>query len=198
MKRRHFITLIGCAAAACPLMALAQQPPLPVIGFLGSSSRVATQQSFNSFSHGMREFGYEEERNCVIEQRYVDGNSSRLPQLAQQLLSLSPKVIVADGTPGTLATKRATPTIPIVGLNLTDPVGLGLVASEAHPGTNVTGTLIRVEGLSGKLLEIAVELVPRVNKVGFLLNADNPSNIVQRREAEVAAARLGVSLRFRR
>ncbi len=166
---------------------------MPVIGFLASSSKVATQQNFSSFSQGMRELGYEEERNCAIEQRYADGNSSRLPQLVQELLSLQPKVIVADSTPGTLATKRATPTIPIVGLNLTDPVGLGLVASEARPGTNVTGTLIRVEGLPGKLLEIALDLIPKVDKIGFLLNADNPSNMVQRREAEVAAARLGVS-----
>ncbi len=165
-----------------------------MIGFLGSSSKVATQQNFHSFSQGMREFGYEEERNCVIEQRYADGNSTRLPQLVQELLNLQAKVIVADSTPGTLALKRATPSIPIVGLNLTDPVGLGLIASDAHPGTNVTGLLIRVEGLSGKLLEIALDLVPRGNKIGLLLNTDNPSNIVQLREAEVAAAKLGVSL----
>ncbi len=192
MNWREFIALVG-GATAWSFAVRAQQQAMPVIGFLGSSSKAATQQDFSSFSHGMREFGYDEERNCVIEQRYADGNSSRLPQLTDELLNLQPKVIVADSTPGTIATKRATSTIPIVGLNLTDPVGLGLVASEAHPGTNVTGTLIRVEGLPGKLLEIALDLVPKVNKIGLLLNADNPSNIVQRREAEVAAARLGVS-----
>jgi putative ABC transport system substrate-binding protein len=185
---------MGGAATTFPLVARAQQTAIPVIGFLASSSKAATQQNFNSFSHGMREFGYEERRNCVIEQRYADGNSSRLPQLAQELINLQPKVIVADSTPGTLATKRATPTIPIVGLNLTDPVGLGLISSDAHPGTNVTGTLIRVEGLSGKLLEIAFDLVPKVNKIGLLLNPGNPSNIVQRREAEDAAAGLRVSV----
>jgi putative tryptophan/tyrosine transport system substrate-binding protein len=193
VRRREFIALVGGTATAWPFTARSLQLALPVIGFLGSSSKAATQQSFGSFSQGMRETGYEEERNCVIEQRYADGTSSRLPQLAQDLLNLQPKVIVADSTPGTLATKRATPTTPIVGLNLTDPVGLGLVASEAHPGTNVTGTLIRVEGLPGKLLEIAVDLVPRANKIGFLLNAGNPSNIVQRRETETAATRLAVS-----
>jgi putative ABC transport system substrate-binding protein len=193
MKRRAFITLL-CSATAWPLAAHGQQTAKPVIGFLSSSSKAVTQQNFDSFAQGMHEFGYEEGRNCVIEQRYADGSSSRLPQLAQELLNLQPKVIVADSTPGTLATKRATSTTPIVGLNLTDPVGLGLVASVAHPGTNVTGTLIRVEGLSGKLLEIALDLVPRANKIGILLNPSNPSNIVQRREVEVAAAGLGVSV----
>jgi putative ABC transport system substrate-binding protein len=191
--RRQFIGALSGTAAAWPLVVCGQQAAMPVIGFLGSSAKAATQQGFSSFSQGMRELGYEEERNCVIEQRYADGNSSRLPQLVQELLSLQPKVIVADSTPGTLATKRATPAIPIVGINLTDPVGLGLIASEAHPGTNVTGTLIRVEGLAGKLLEIALDLIPRVNKMGFLLNADNPSNMVQRREAEIAATKLKVS-----
>jgi putative ABC transport system substrate-binding protein len=194
LKRRRFIALISGAAATWPFTARAQQLAMPVIGFLGSSSKAETQQNFSSFSQGMHELGYEEARNCMFEGRYADGDSSRLPQLVQELLNLQPKVIVADSTPGTLATKRATPTIPIVGLNLTDPVGLGLVASEARPGTNVTGTLIRVEGLPGKLVEIALELVPRVNKIGFLLNAGNPSNVVQLRETEAASARLGVNV----
>jgi len=192
MRRRDFVGFC-VLAAGWPLAAAAQRTTIPVIGFLGSSSKATTQKNFGSFLQGMREFGYEEERNYLLQQRYADGASDRLPQLAQELLSLHPTVIVADGTPGTLAAKRATADIAIVGLNLTDPVGLGLAVSEAHPGNNVTGTLIRVEGLPGKLLEIAVELVPGVNKFGLLLNPDNPSNRVQRREAEVAAAKLGAS-----
>lgn len=166
---------------------------MPVIGFLGSSSKADTQQYISGFLRGMGELGYVEERSYAMQQRYAEGDLSRLPLLVQELLRLQPQVIVADSTPGTLAAKKATSDVPIVGLNMTDPVGLGLVASEAHPGTNVTGTLIRVEGLAGKLLEMARDLVPGGKKIGCLVNSSNPSNVVQRREAESVAAKLGVS-----
>ena len=193
MKRRKFLGLLG-GATPLPLVARAQQPSaMPVIGFLGSSSKTDTQQYISDFLRGMREFGYVEERSYTMQQRYAEGDLSRLPLLVQELLHLQPQVIVADSTPGTLAAKKVTPDVPIVGLNMTDPVGLGLVVSEAHPGTNVTGTLIRVEGLAGKLLEIARDLVPGVKKIGCLVNSSNPSNLVQRREAESVAAKLGVS-----
>lgn len=191
MKRRDFIKLLGGVAGGWSLNARAQQ--MPLIGFLGSSSRTETDRYLSSFSQGMREFGFAEGRSYSIEQRYPDGNLSLLPRLAKDLVSLDPKVIVADSTPGALAAKQATSSIAIVGLNMTDPVGLGLVASEAHPGTNVTGTLIRVEGLAGKLLEIALDLEPGVDKVGALVNSSNPSNVIQRREAMSAAAKLGVN-----
>jgi putative tryptophan/tyrosine transport system substrate-binding protein len=115
IKRREFITLLGGAAAAWPMVVRGQQPAIPMIGFLSSASKATTQQNFESFLQGMRQLGYAAQRNWLIEQRYADGNSSHLPQLAQELVGLVPKVIVADSTPGTLATKRATPTIPIVG-----------------------------------------------------------------------------------
>jgi putative tryptophan/tyrosine transport system substrate-binding protein len=193
MRRRDFIRLLGGATFAWPISARAQQAAMPVIGFLGSSSKTDTQQYISGLLRGMREFGYVEERSYAMQQRYAEGDLSRLPPLVQELLRLQPQVIVADSTPGTLAAKKATPDVPIVGLNMTDPVGLGLVVSEAHPGTNVTGTLIRVEGLAGKLLEIACDLVPGVEKIGCLVNSSNPSNVVQRREAESVAAKLGVS-----
>lgn len=141
----------------------------------------------------MREFGYLENRDYAVEDRYADGDLDRLSQLAQEALLHEPDVIVADSTPGTLAAKHATASVPIIGINMTNPVGLGLAESKARPGTNVTGTLIRVQGLAGKLLEIALDLVPSVNKIGALVNPGNPSNAVQRREAESAAAKLGVS-----
>ena len=183
MRRREFIRLLGGATVAWPISARAQQGAMPVIGFLGSSSKTDTQQYISGFLEGMGGFGYVEERSYVMQQRYAEGDLSRLPLLVQELLRLQPQVIVADSTPGTLAAKKATPDVPIVGLNMTDPVGLGLVVSEAHPGTNVTGTLIRVEGLAGKLLELAHDLVPGVKKIGCLVNSSNPSNVVQRREA---------------
>lgn len=193
MRRREFNRLLGGATIAWPISARAQQAAMPVIGFLGSSSKADTQQYISGFLRGMGELGYVEERSYAMQQRYAEGDLSRLPLLVQELLRLQPQVIVADSTPGTLAAKKATSDVPIVGLNMTDPVGLGLVASEAHPGTNVTGTLIRVEGLAGKLLEMARDLVPGGKKIGCLVNSSNPSNVVQRREAESVAAKLGVS-----
>ena len=193
MKRREFIILLGGATFAWPISARAQQAAMPVIGFLGSSSKTDTQQYISDFLQGLAGFGYVEERGYAMQQRYADGDLSRLPVLVQELLRLQSQVIVADSTPGTLAAKKATADVPIVGLNMTDPVGLGLVVSEAHPGTNVTGTLIRVGGLAGKLLEMARDLVPGVKKIGCLVNSSNPSNVVQRREAESVAAKLGVS-----
>ena len=191
--RRQFLSALGGAAAAWPLAARAQQSAMPVIGFLGSSSQADTQQYVSGFLQGMRGSGYVEEHSYALRQRYAEGDLSRLPQLVQELLRFQPQVIVADSTPGTLAAKKATPDVSIVGLNMTDPVGLGLIVSEARPGTNVTGTLIRVEGLAGKLIEMACDLVPGVKKIGGLVNSSNPSNAVQRREAESVAAKLGVS-----
>ena len=110
------------------------------------------------------------------------------------MVRLNPDVIVATTTPGAVAAKQATATIPIVGVNLTDPVGFGLVTSEAHPGTNVTGVLFRLEGLTEKQVEIALDLLPGANSMGILVDVNNPSNMLQRREVEAAAGKLGVSI----
>src|SRR5215468_1096237 len=104
-----------------------------------------------------------------------------------------PDVILAGSTASVVAAKQATASIPIVGVNLTDPVGFGLVASEARPGTNVTGILFRLEGLTEKQVEIALDLMPGASNMGILVDANNSSNMLQRREVEAAAAKLGVS-----
>jgi putative ABC transport system substrate-binding protein len=114
--------------------------------------------------------------------------------LAEELISLRPGVIVAGASIAALAVKKITSSVPIVGVNMTDPVGLGLAASESRPGTNVTGTLIRLEGLTGKQLELALELVPGATKVGTMVNPTNPYNFIHTRELEAAAAKLGVHL----
>jgi putative tryptophan/tyrosine transport system substrate-binding protein len=195
LRRRQFITLLGGAAAAWPLNGLAQTPPKPpLIGFLMQNSTAASEASRSGFAQGMRELGYLENRDYVLEERYAGGDRSRLPPLAEELVRLKPELMVVGGLPATLATKEATTSIPIVGVNVTDPIGTGLVASEARPGTNVTGSLVRVEGLTGKQLEIARDVMPSATKIGVLINADNPSNRVQWREAESAAAKLGLSL----
>ena len=145
------------------------------------------------FALGMRELGYLEGRDYGFLDRYADGDASRLPSLAEELVRLKPDVIVATTTPGAVAAKQATATIPIVGVNLTDPFGFGLVTSEAHPGTNVTGVLFRLEGMAGKQVEIALDLMPGMSKAGVLVDVDNPSNAVQLREVEAATGKSGVS-----
>jgi putative ABC transport system substrate-binding protein len=191
MIRREVITLLG-GAVAWPLAVRAQQPAMPLIGYLSNRTPEADVSLLVAFRAGLSAAGYVENRSVAIEYRFSDGNSSRLPSLAGELVSLKPNLIVAGSTPSALAAKRATANIPIVGLLLTDPVGIGLITSEARPGTNVTGILVRVEGLPGKQVEIALELVPGVSKIGALTDSRNPSDEVQRPEAESAAAKLGV------
>ena len=138
----------------------------------------------------MRELGHLENRDYIFEPRYADGDAARLPTLAKELLQLKPNIILAGPTVAVVAAKRATDTIPIVGINVTNPVELGLVTSEARPGTNVTGILTRVEGLSAKQLEVAHDLLPGAAKIGLLIHAGDPANAVQQGEIEAAAAKL--------
>jgi len=195
VRRRQFITLLGGAAVAWPRNGLAQSPPKrSLIGFLAASSRAAGERFYSGFPLGMRELGYLEGRDYGVEGRYADGDESRLPLLAEELVRLKPDVILAGSTPGALAAKQATASIPIVGVNLTDPVGFGLVASEARPGTNVTGILFRLDGLTAKQVEIALDLMPAASNMGILSNVTNPSNVLQRREVEAAAGKSGVSM----
>jgi putative tryptophan/tyrosine transport system substrate-binding protein len=194
VKRRAFITLLGGAAVAWPCNGLAQSPPKrPLIGFLGATSKAKGAQYYSGFPIGMRELGYLEGRDYGFEDRYADGDVSRMPSLAEELVRLKPDVIVTSATAGALAAKQASTSIPIVGVNLTDPVNFGLIASEARPGTNVTGVLFRLEGMAGKQVEIALDLMPGTSKVGVLVDVDNPSNAVQLREVEAATGKSGVS-----
>jgi putative ABC transport system substrate-binding protein len=195
MKRREFLGALTLSAALWPCKALAQVlPKRALIGFLGSSSEKAGARYFSGFPLGMRELGYVSGRDYVSENRYANDDLTRLPSLAEELVRLRPDVIVTGTTPAALAAKKATASVPIVGINMTDPVGFGLVTSEAHPGTNVTGILFRLEGLTGKQLEIALDLMPKASTIGLMVNVNNPSNVLQRRETEVAAAKLGVVL----
>ncbi len=201
MRRREFIGLVSGAAAAWPPAALwpcsgyAQtSPKRPLIGFLAPGFKVAGQPYYSGIPQGLQDFGYVEGRDYMYEARYADGELSRLPSLAQELVRLRPNVIIAPTTATAVAAKNATSTIPLVCPSLTDPVGSGLVVSQAHPGTNVTGVLNRVEGLLGKQVEIALDIVPGANKFGVLFNANNPANLSQQRDVETAAAKRGASL----
>jgi len=195
MKRREFLATIATSAALWPLTSAAQTiSKRPVIGFLTPAIKATGRGFFDSFFQGMRELGYLERRDYGVEERFAEGDLGRLPSLAEDLVRLRPDVIVAGASVAALAVKKATSSIPIVGANLTDPIGLGLAVSESRPGTNVTGTLIRLEGLTGKQMELALELVPGKTRVGIMVNPTNPYNFIHTRELEVAATKLGVHL----
>jgi len=196
MKRREFVTLLAGAAAALPsFVTLAQLPTKrALIALLLASSKTATQDRRSAFQLGMQEFGYIEDRDYVIEDRYADGDLGRLPTLVQEMVGLKPDVIVTGTTVGTREVKRQTETIPIVGVSLTDPVGFGLAASLERPGDQVTGILITSDSSAVKQVELALEVVPGATKIGVLVNVGNQSNTVHRRNVEVAAAARGLEL----
>ena len=184
------VTLAGCGA-----MAEAQQAKkIPRIGFLSSRSPDAEKSRLAAFQQGLRDLGYVEGKNILIEQRYAGGKFDRLPDLAAELVRLKVDVLVATGAPASHAAKNATSLIPIVMGNAADPVGIGLVASLARPGGNITGLSDFAEGVITKRLELLKEVVPSASRVGVLLNPVNPTNPLQLKEIHTTAPALGVTL----
>jgi putative ABC transport system substrate-binding protein len=194
MRRREFITLLS-GAGAWPLSVQAQQPAMPVIGFLNSSSPDPDGDRVRAYRRGLNETGYVEGRNVTIEYRWADGQNDRLPSMAADLVRRGVNVIVTGGTPATLAAKAATTTIPIVFVLSTDPVEAGLVTSMNRPGGNLTGvTGLNVE-LVPKKLELLHELLPGTTIIALLVNPTNPvAAKEQSRAVEAAARTLGLQL----
>jgi putative ABC transport system substrate-binding protein len=193
--RRQFITLLCGASLAPPHDAFAQNPAKrPLVAVLATGSLASASRLVSGFPQGMRELGYVEGTDVDFEYRYADGDYARFPALAEELVRFKPDVIAASNPASTLAVKRATTTIPIVAVTLTDPVGLGLAASYARPGGQVTGILSNLDSLPGKLLEILREVVPGAARIGVLINTNDPSDTAQWRDAEAAATALPVKL----
>lgn len=174
-KRRKLITALGASALAAPLPSFAQQPvKIARIGFLGAASATGFAKQLDGFRLGLRDFGYTEGKNIVIEYRWAEGNYARLAELAAELVRSNVDVIVTHGTPGTRAAKGATTTMPIVMAVSGDAVVTGLVVSLPRPGGNVTGSTFFGPELSAKQIELLKEILPRITLVAALMNPDNP------------------------
>jgi putative ABC transport system substrate-binding protein len=192
LKRRQLITLIGGAAAAYPLAALAQDARKPaLIGYLSGAPLSATT-SAGMFLQGLKDLGYVEGRDLQITYRSSDGYYDRLPALAEELVRLKPDVIVAAGLDAVVALRNVTQTIPIVSATLADAVHLGLIANEARPTGNVTGLEPYVAGLPAKQMELAREIMPGASKIGLLTNLSDPKAPPQAQE--LLAAGRGVEV----
>jgi putative tryptophan/tyrosine transport system substrate-binding protein len=195
MRRREFITLLGGGATSWPLAASAQQPAMPVVGFLHSGSRDAFARPLAAFHQGLGEAGYVEGRTVAIEYRWAENHYDRLPAMAADLVSRGVSVIATPGsTPAALAAKAAAPEIPLVFLIGNDPVKLGLVASLNAPGGNVTGVSFLINALEAKKLEVMHELVPAASTIGVLLNPKNPLVDTQLKDVQEAARILGLKV----
>ena len=192
MRRREFIALLG-GAAAWPLAARAQQPAMPVIGYLDTRSPDAVADRLRAFRQGLKDTGYVERENVGIEYRWAEGQYDRLPELAAELVRRPVTAIVATSTSSALAAKAVTTTIPVVFLVAEDPVRLGLVASLARPGGNLTGINFFASELAAKRLELLRELVPGATRITVLVNpANTMTTEAALRDAVPAARAIGL------
>jgi putative tryptophan/tyrosine transport system substrate-binding protein len=197
MRRKLFGLVFSALLFALCVSARAQQPTkVPRIGFLIGSSLSANAARIEAFRQGLRELGYVEGKNIVIEYRYADGKADRERELAAELVRLKVDVIVTGGPSSTRAAKEATVTIPIVMANDGDPIRNGFVASLARPGGNITGLSSLAPELSGKRLELLKEIVPKLSRMAVIGNSTEPGNAQNLKETELAAGAFKVQLQY--
>jgi len=190
------VLLIGLTLASVHLAEAQQPTKIPRIGFLAAVSLSANSARFEAFRQGLRELGYMEGKNIIIEWRSSEGKADRLPGLAAELVRLKVDMIVSGGSTATRPAKEATNTIPIVMAQDTDPVGNGFVASLARPGGNITGLATLAPELSGKQLELMKEIVPRLSRVAVFGTSTRSGNAQSLKETELAAGAFGVKLQY--
>jgi putative tryptophan/tyrosine transport system substrate-binding protein len=197
MNKKIIVSILAGLIPGSVQLAEAQQPKkVPRIGFLAAVSHSANSVRFEAFRNALRELGYVEGKNIVIEWRYADGKPDRLPALAAELVHLKVNVIVTGGSTATRPAKEATNTIPIVMAQDTDPVGNGFVASLGRPGGNITGLATLAPELSGKQLELLKEIVPTLSRVAVLGTSTRSGNAQSLKETELAAGAFGVKLQY--
>jgi putative ABC transport system substrate-binding protein len=193
MRRREFITLFGSAVASVPVAARAQQPSMPVIGFLRTTSTAEATELVTAFRQGLKEVGFIEGQNVAIEFRWAEGHNERLPALVADLIHRQVAVIVGDAFP-MLTVKAATTSIPIVFAAGGDPVGQGLVTSLNRPGGNVTGVHFFTGVLGAKRLELLRQILPKATTIAMLVHPNTPNTEAERRDVQAAAQTLGQPL----
>ena len=194
MQRREFITLLG-GIAALPMAAHAQQQRrVPKVGYLFSFTQAEGRHHWEACRQGLRDLGYVEGQSIILEPRWADGRHERLPALAADLVGRNVDVIVSAATPASLAAKAATSTIPIVIVAVGEPVKTGLVVSLARPGGNVTGLSLLTSDLSGKRLQLLLEILRNVSRVALLINPKNPISAIFLEETQDASRKLGIEL----
>jgi putative tryptophan/tyrosine transport system substrate-binding protein len=196
VKRREFIALLRGAAAAWPLAARAQQPAMPVIGYLSTLSEGQGLHLLAAFRRGLGEIGFVDSRNLAIEFRWAEGRFERLPAMAAEFVGRPVDLLLAQAPPAALAAKAATTTIPIVFVVGIDPVGYGLVASLNRPGGNATGMTLMSPAIGEKRLELLRELTPKSSLVAMLVNPKTPDAVPEIGSVQMAAKSLGLQLRM--
>jgi putative tryptophan/tyrosine transport system substrate-binding protein len=196
MRRREFITLLGGAAAGWPLAAPAEQSDkISRIGFLANDPNIPAQPAGRAFLDGLRESGFIEGKNVIIERRFAEGRIEQYSALVRELLNWRSDVIVTSANDATLAAKQATTQIPIVMMNVFDPVGQGIVPSLAHPGGNITGvTQDESAEIGARRLQLLKDAVPKIARVAVLINMDQPYGPVEWKALEQAAQSLRLAL----
>src|SRR5262245_9051838 len=192
------VSLALCAMlfALCGSASAQQSKKIPRIGYLSASSASEASHRTEAFRQGLREVGYTENKNLIIEWRYAEGRFDRLPSLAAELVGLKVDAIVTAGPSVTGPAKKATAVIPIIMTNDSDPVGAGFVASLARPGGNITGLSSLAQDLSGKRLELLKEVVPKLSRVAVFGSSAIPGNTQALSETEVAAAAFGLQTQY--